>query len=735
MSNEKREYPAWLDEELFRGLTEEEAPAAAPQSEPGDRAEAPRKKAAEQDAEAPPKKKKKAAAPAEESPAGKKPKPKKDADGAAPKKKKKKAAAADGEGEKAPPADGAAPGGEKKKKKKDAPQPAAAAGEEARAAAPQDKARPEKKGRAAARKWLVALVVLVSLALIVCVGVTVCAYLVTNSDTNLPNVSVGGVYVGGMTKEQTIAALDEAKWDETRGGTLKAELPEGIGFEVDFLTAGAYQPKEEAAEAAIAYGHGEDMFDNLFTYLRGVVEPVDLASNEVTLDRDYIAAAVDKAVDAFDEKTAGEEYTINEKNSTLDVVKGAGDVTLDRGAICDKVCELLLAGEHELEWTELSGTPRMPDFAAIAEEINKDVANAYYDPQLDEIFPETKGISVDAVKAGELWKKAGVLERISVPITLIEPEITAESLQELLFRDQLGVCETWLWGSSPNRISNVRLACTRFDGKVLTPGERFSYNDVVGERTAEAGFKVAPTYSGTAHIDGLGGGICQVSSTLYNAALQANLEINERTCHTMLVGYLPAGLDATVDWPDTNFVFTNTSPYPVRIKAGVDDSGRKLTIEIWGTNADGHRVEVMRGEWPAYDETYRDKYGLNVLVGYGAWNYRRVYDADGNYRDEEKAYSYYHIPEDEIKWPAIPDNDPPSGGGGGSTEPPAGGGDSGGGGSTEPPAGGGDSGGGGGSTEPPAGGGDSGGGGGGTEPPAGGETGGESGGSEGGGEG
>ena len=658
----------------FAGLTEEE-PSAAPQSAPEEKAPgteeaAPKKKAKpskDKDGAKKPKAKKNAAAPGDE------PKPKKkktaakdapDEDGSVPAEPEKAEAPEQSEApekaeapektEKSKKADKAgkkAPADKTERKKK----PRKSAEELAAEEAERERVRKEKqsKARGAARKWLIALIVLVSLALIVCVGATVGAYLVTNSETNLPNVYLGGVYVGGMTKEQTIAALDEAGWDAKRGGTLKVSLPEGVSFKLDFLTAGAYEPKEEAAEAAFAYGHTDDWFGNLFTYINDLLSPQELGRTEFTIDRAYVSAAVDKAVDEFEAVTAGEEYKVNEENSTLECVKGAGQVSLDRQAICDKACELLLSGGHELEWKEIVGEMRMPDFAALAAELKTDPVDAYYDPDKDEIVPEIMGVELDASKAEELWKKAGVLEKFSVPITLIEPEITADGLKEVLFHDKLGDCMTYLWGSTANRISNVRVACSRFDGMVLQPGERFSYNDVVGERTAEAGFKLAPTYSGTAHIDALGGGICQVSSTLYNAALYAGLEINERVCHTMIVGYLPLGLDATVDWPDTNFVFTNNRDYPIRIKAGVNDRGSELLIEIWGTDVDGSYVDMLHYEWPAYDEDYRANYGIDVQVGYGARSIRRTYHADGSYTDEDNVYSYYHIPEEEIHWPVI----------------------------------------------------------------------------------
>ena len=671
MSNENRDYPAWLDEELFASLTDAEAPkknrtppaessVGEPPAQPGaaeTNAPAKKKKKKAEDPEqgpdeASPKKKKKKASDADEAEAAPKRKKKKvpddEPDEPRPK-KKKKTPEKTGPDDEAPPAPAALPADGVK----EAAAPAAA--NEPSAEQPEEPdVRAEKlpKPKKRVRGWLVALIVAVSLALLACIGATVCAYLVTTSQTNLPNVYLGKIYVGGLTREETMQALEDAAWAPTKGGTLTVTLPEEISFELDFLRAGACQTKAEAAEAAFRYGHGEDWFDNLATYLKGVFTPVDLSRTEFVIDRDYVYEAVDKAVSEFETRTEGEEYVINEEDSVLEVVKGAGQVTLDREAICERSCALLLARESELVWDEIVGEPTMPDFAALAEELNTEPVNAFYDPALNQIFPESKGVTFDAAEAERLWEKAGVLEKFSVPITLTEPEITAEGLKEMLFRDKLGACTTYLWGSTANRISNIRLACSRFNGKVLQPGETFSYNTVVGERTEEAGFKLAPTYSGTAHIDGLGGGICQVSSTLYNAVQQANLRVDARVCHTMLVGYLAAGLDATVDWPDVDFVFTNDRDYPIQLFASVDDAGHALTIEIMGTNVDGSWVEVIPGEWPAYDETYRE-YGYEVQVGVGAWNFRRVHFPDGSYEDGEKVYSYYHFPDEDIHWPDI----------------------------------------------------------------------------------
>ena len=676
MSEEKRDYPEWLDQELFSGL--DGAPAEKKDGGKGKEEASPeepvkKKKKAMSDEE-PVKKKKKAASlekaasdeepvkkkkkvPTDEEPVKKK---KKVSTGEEPVKKKKAASLEKAAASEKTAADEKAASLEKaasdeapvKKKKKAASLEKTAADEKAESNRKQAK---RKKAGKAAKRGLIGLIVLASLALIVCAGAAVGGYLITNSPNNLPNVYIGEIYVGGMTREDTIKALEEGKWEETNGGTLHVTLPQDVSFDVDYLEAGLVLRNEDAAEQAFRYGHGDDWFENLFTYISDLLAPKDLGHAELTPDDGYIASRVNEAADRFDEITAGESYTVDQEKSKLVVVKGAGQVALDRSAIASRVREALVNGETELVWDQvLTDAVTSPDFNAIAEEYSRESANAYYDPEKDEIIPEVMGVEIDAEAARKAWESSDIMETVEIPIKLIEPEITAESLREVLFHDKLGDCLTYLWGSTANRISNIRLACSRFDGMVLQPGEQFSYNDVVGERTAEAGFLPAPTYNGTAHEMGLGGGICQVSSTLYNAVLYANLQIDERVCHTMVVGYLPLGLDATVDWPSTNFAFTNNRDYPIRLKAGVDESGRSLTIEVWGTDVDGSHVDMLHYEWPAYDETYREKYGLEVKVGYGARSVRRVYDADGNYTDEPDVFSYYHIPDDEINWPAVP---------------------------------------------------------------------------------
>lgn len=121
--------------------------------------------------------------------------------------------------------------------------------------------------------------------------------------------------------------------------------------------------------------------------------------------------------------------------------------------------------------------------------------------------------------------------------------------------------------NNPARTTNLRLACKAINGKIIKPGQTFSFNAVVGKRTAAKGYKPAPIFTGaTTHANGVGGGICQVASTMYNAALLSNFKIVERHQHSQKVTYTPAGRDAAIFWGSENFRFKNNTKYPIKIK-------------------------------------------------------------------------------------------------------------------------------------------------------------------------
>lgn len=234
---------------------------------------------------------------------------------------------------------------------------------------------------------------------------------------------------------------------------------------------------------------------------------------------------------------------------------------------------------------------------------------------------------------------------MNIPLTVTQPKYTAEQLDKMLFADKLGSQTTGYSSSTANRATNVELSAKKINGYILNPGETFSYNTVVGKRTAEAGFKSASAYSGGQVVQSIGGGICQTSSTLYCAVLYANLEIVARSEHGFAVSYVPWGMDATVSWGGPEFKFKNNREFPVKIVTKCKN--RQLTVEIWGTDVDGSYVKMDYSAWTVYDTTYP-----SVAIGTGAVTYRCVYDKDGELISRTKeANSYYSYHPEAIKWP------------------------------------------------------------------------------------
>ncbi|MDD2629578.1 MAG: VanW family protein [Limnochordia bacterium] len=212
-----------------------------------------------------------------------------------------------------------------------------------------------------------------------------------------------------------------------------------------------------------------------------------------------------------------------------------------------------------------------------AQVYNTPPVNAQIDKKTREIIPGEMGRMIDIDGTVRMVLEASPRESLSSVVSEIRPEITFEML--VMLDESLGVFHTTLMGS-PGRMQNIRLCMEAINNTVVGPGETFSFNQVVGERTYEKGYRPAPVIVGSSVIDDIGGGVCQVSSTLYNAVRLAKLEIVERHLHGMSVTYIARGMDATVAWPDVDFKFRNNTTLPVIVSAVV--AGGQVRVEIVG---------------------------------------------------------------------------------------------------------------------------------------------------------
>ncbi len=231
----------------------------------------------------------------------------------------------------------------------------------------------------------------------------------------------------------------------------------------------------------------------------------------------------------------------------------------------------------------------------IARTINRSAASAKLEinGRHRTITPEVHGKVVDEPAALERAKQtlaAGLGKVMDLPVLIKPAAIAASDLKDVV--DLLASYTTSFGLKDQNRVQNVYLAAETLDEALVRPGEIFSYNQHIGERTAAAGYKPAPSYIGDELVPDIGGGICQVSTTLYNAVLLADQEIVERSSHIHPVAYAPLGQDATVSYGALDFKFKNTLRHPVYIRSTVH--GNQLTISVYGKHtADMPEIEIL----------------------------------------------------------------------------------------------------------------------------------------------
>ena len=507
------------------------------------------------------------------------------------------------------------------------------------------------------------LVILLVLLVLAGGGGAYGAYRVSQLDTNYPNLSVNGIPVGGLTREQTVEALNNGGWEKRITTPLTVTTLGGQSFMVDPLKSGVLQTTEGIAEMAYNYGREGNIIENLISYLRCRFKPTELEHPEQNADRAYLAECIAQNRADMEALLGEAEYVPDYEGEKLVLRKGWGQLKLDEVGLTEAIIDALQAGKLEITYDRLAVELTEPDFDAIHAELLKEPKDASFtDDGKFNVVDEVVGCRFDVANAKVLWEAAAPAEEVDIPMSVTWPAVTGQQLRDSLFRDLLGTCTTNYWNSTDNRINNVKLASSKIDGTILYPGDVFSYNEVVGQRTVEAGFLPAPAYVDGDVKDEIGGGACQVSSTLYCATLFAFLETVERTNHYFPVHYMQLGTDATVTIPDEggkvmDVKFRNNRNYPIKIVSysTVDEENyfRDLTFEIWGTLEDDDYMPVVfdnRNPWgwefsnhiweiePAYPDRpgytiklVHEQYYFDDEVGEGirTLTYRRVYDENG----------------------------------------------------------------------------------------------------------
>lgn len=419
----------------------------------------------------------------------------------------------------------------------------------------------------------------------------------SQTDTIFPNMMAGELSIEGMTEQEAYEFLKDNQWDENAKQPLTVKTFGGQSFQIDPLQTGLRHNAEETARFASQYGKTGSRLQRALIWLQLHTGKVDVQQIMRDVDLLYISNCIKDHEAELNDLLGNDELVSDLDAGELRGIKGWGQLKLDRKELSDAIVEAIIAEKTKISGAMLEKKLVCPDFAKIYDVLAVKPENAHYSTDNRfTVIPEVDSVQFDTVAAVEQWEKAEPLETFSVPLQIVRPEITTEELQGRLYRDLLGACTTNFVEANENQSHNITMACEKLNGIILYPGDIFSFNESVGERTEASGFLPAPAISNGEVVDEIGGRVCQVSSTIYAASIFAFLETVERENHYFPVNYMQLGTDAAVTIPAEgrvlDFRFRNSRQWPIRLDISCDPKNRTVTCEIRGTLEDNDYMPV-----------------------------------------------------------------------------------------------------------------------------------------------
>ena len=428
--------------------------------------------------------------------------------------------------------------------------------------------------------------------LLIILGVlsTIFALININSNKIISGISILGIDVSGLTQDEANKKVSdnlnsrlETNLVFSHNDVLYNVLPSQLECNFDI---------SKAINEAYSYGRNGNIFENNFDILNTLINKVDI-NVDFAFNNDLYNSIVVQMNSNFEDGLKQYSYEIDGNN--LIITSGKKGNVIKTDELKSLIIEKLNSTNYNTDSIEIPVEEQEPstiDIEKIHSEIYKEAKDAYYTTDPYAVYPSETGldfnISIDEAK--QLLNAQS--DTYTIPLKTLYPSVTTNDIGREAFPDLLATYTTSYATSNANRSTNIALAASKINGTVLMPGEEFSFNGTVGKRTAAAGFKVAGVYSNGQVTTDYGGGICQVSSTLYNSVLKANLEITNRVNHTFTVGYVPIGLDATVSWGSPDFKFKNSRSYPIKIVATT--ANKKITISVYGLKEDvEYEVELV----------------------------------------------------------------------------------------------------------------------------------------------
>lgn len=414
-------------------------------------------------------------------------------------------------------------------------------------------------------------------------------YNYSHSMTISKGIYINGVDVSNLTKQEAKEKLENYYSDRLSNDitlihndyTTYIKTSEiSLNFDID-----------SAINYAFQCGKTDNLFEDNFQIFNALINGINIMPT-VSFDEEALNTILNNLSSELPDAVIESGYYIDGNN--LIITKGRNGYVINVDSTVEKIKQKLTNLTYLDEIIEIDTTPKSPteiNLDEIYNEVHKEPKDAYYTTEPHVVYPSENGIDfkISLEEAKSMLQKAD--SECTIPLKVLHPNITTNMIGGEAFPDLLASFSTKYASSNKNRTTNLRLAANKINGYVLLPDEIFSYNGVVGERTIAAGYKEAAIYENGQVVDGLGGGICQISTTLYNATLFANLEMVELYNHQFVPSYVTAGRDATVVYGVKDFKFKNSRKYAIKITCSVENG--IANFKIWGVKEETeYDVEV-----------------------------------------------------------------------------------------------------------------------------------------------
>ncbi|MEN8905315.1 MAG: VanW family protein [Clostridiales bacterium] len=419
-------------------------------------------------------------------------------------------------------------------------------------------------------------------------------FLSLNYQKTYSGIKVNDLDVGNKSKSELNVILEE-NFTENKKNTFLTINAKDTVKKIDFEELEVKYDIDKISNKIFSIGHSGNIFINIFNIFN-----TGLFGSDIKFEISYNEKVLNKILDEISKEVAipVKEAYIEELNKEVYLVAGENGSNINPKKALTRISKILNEGTNSSIKLKIEKTKpkkiNLDNFHKLLNITSKNATIDIINRRDYKIISEVNGKKIDKKTLKKYITKLNTTksEKIKLPVKLELPDITEANIKKNLFKDKLSNFETIYPAYSQEKIDraqNIKLATSKINNIIIEPGGIFSFNETVGKRTIDQGYKSATAFMNGEMVQSIGGGICQVSTTLHNAILLADLVFTERKNHTFKVGYVEPGMDAAVSYGSLDYKFKNTSNWPIKI-IGKTTPKNQLIFEILGTNEKPDKV-------------------------------------------------------------------------------------------------------------------------------------------------